>query len=105
MLRLTAGVARTLVRSASNVMKMAAPRMAMCQSKTPTKVQETSKLAEKLESEIKYEKDNAPEVSKTIDEIKSKGWEIKIDNTLIELKKQAGDKTVYISFGVRSPQA
>lgn len=74
MLRLTAGIARSIVRTTSGVVRLAAPRMGMCQSRTPAKTGEASKLSEKLDSEIKYEKENAPDVNKSLEELKSKGW-------------------------------
>jgi hypothetical protein len=36
--------------------------------------------------------------------LEKNGWAVKTEGTTVELKKQTGDKTVYVTFNVRSPQ-
>lgn len=107
MLRLATGLLRVSLRTSKVMLRAAAPRMMMCQAKPPVAkgIDTTSKLSQQLEEEIKYEKENKPDSAEVVKILEKNGWAVKQDGTSIELKKQTGDKTVFLTFNVRSPQA
>lgn len=107
MLRLATGLLKVSLRSGQVLLRAAAPRMMMCQAKPPaTKTFDSNvKLAQQLDEEIKYEKENKPDSSEVLKILEKNGWTVKQDGTNIELKKQSGDRSVFIHFNVRSPQA
>lgn len=107
MLRLATGLLRTTFRTGKVMLRAATPRMMMCQAKPPaTKGTDSAlKLAQQLEEEIKYENENKPDTTEVLKTLEKNGWTVKQQGTHVELTKQTGDKTVYVSFNVRSPQA
>ena len=107
MLRLATGLLKVSLRTSKVLMRAAAPRMMMCQAKPPTNkgVDAVSKLAVQLDEEIKYEKENKPDSAEILKILEKNGWSVKQEGTFVELKKQSGDKSIYLSFNVRSPQA
>lgn len=60
-------------------------------------------LKEQVENEIKYEKENTPENTELLDQLKKDNWELTSKGLFHELTRRVGDKVVNITFLSRSP--
>ncbi len=56
-----------------------------------------------IDSEIEYEKQNKPNEEEGQALMKKNGWNVKSDGATVELSKQVGDKSIFITFPIRSP--